>query len=212
MKGNTISKGVKHSDETKALHSKRMKGNTYLLGHKHSKETRDKISKTLKSLTPEQRNTPNMCGDKNSFFGKKHSDKAKQKMALAKTGTTHSDETKLKLSGPNSPNWKGGISFEPYCPRFNDTFRELVRDKFNHKCFLCDISELEQMEDQTRRNKKPCKLSIHHVSYNKNCLCDDIDCEFVPLCSSCHSKTTNGDRAYWENHIIELLTKRREIK
>ena len=212
MKGNTISKGIKHSDETKALHSKIMKGNTYRLGHKHSKETKDKISKTLKSLTPEQRNIPILKGKDNSFFGKKHSDEAKRKIALARTGTTRSVGTKLKISGPNSPNWKGGISFEPYCLKFNNTFKELIRDKFNRKCFLCDISELEQMEDQMRRSKKPYRLSIHHVSYNKNCLCDDIDCEFIPLCSSCHSKTTIGDRAYWENHIIKLLTERREIE
>lgn len=96
--------------------------------------------------------------------------------------------------GENSPTWKGGLSFEPYCHKFNETFKELIREKFGRVCFLCPTTEEE--------NGK--KLSVHHTTYNKDCLCDDSDCEFVPLCMSCHTKT-NNNRDYWEQMIMEKL-------
>lgn len=98
-------------------------------------------------------------------------------------------------SGPNSPGWKGGISFEPYCYKFNNKFKEKIREQFNRVCFLCGKSE--------RKNGK--KLAIHHVNYDKNCLCTDIKCGFVPLCMGCHVKT-NHNRDFWEKKIMKMIT------
>lgn len=106
--------------------------------------------------------------------------------------------------GKNNPMWKGGISYDPYCIKFNERFKESIRDKFDRKCFLCNKTEQEQMNDQKLRNKIQCRLSVHHVNYDKNCLCNDVVCEFVPLCLKCHSKT-NTDRSYWENLILIKL-------
>jgi len=99
-----------------------------------------------------------------------------------------------QVSGKNHPQWKGGISFEPYCHKFNEAFKELIREKFGRVCFLCPTTEAENGQ----------KLSVHHTNYNKDCLCDDSDCEFVPLCVRCHSKT-NHNRDYWEQMIMEKL-------
>jgi len=93
-----------------------------------------------------------------------------------------------------NPAWKGGVSFEPYCPKFNEAFKESIREKFGRVCFLCPTTEEE--------NGK--KLAVHHVSYNKDCLCDDSDCEFVSLCLKCHGKS-NNDREYWERVIMNKL-------
>ena len=98
--------------------------------------------------------------------------------------------------GENCPAWKGGISFEPYCPKFNDAFKESIREKFGRVCFLCPTTEEENGE----------KLSVHHVNYNKDCLCGELECEFVPLCRPCHSKT-GSNRHYWEKLILDRLTK-----
>lgn len=97
-------------------------------------------------------------------------------------------------AGEKHWNWKGGISFEPYCPKFNDSFKESIREKFNRICFLCPTTEKENGQ----------KLSVHHVNYRKDCLCEDITCEFVPLCKSCHSKTTNNHE-YWKKEIMNKL-------
>lgn len=98
------------------------------------------------------------------------------------------------LSGENSPTWKNGISFEPYCHKFNESFKESIREKFGRVCFLCPTTE----EENGR------KLCVHHTNYNKDCLCDGSDCEFVPLCAACHTKT-NFNRDYWESIIMEKL-------
>ena len=166
-------------------------GRRFILGHafkgcKHTENVKIKIGKAA--------------------VGRKLSDTTKRKISRSKTGLKHRDETKKKISdvcraknlgAENSPNWKGGISFEPYCPKFNESFKESVRDKFGRVCLLCNKSE----EENGR------KLDVHHVDYNKECLCNEIECEFVPLCISCHSKTSNGDREYYEKLLLEKLSK-----
>jgi hypothetical protein len=104
-----------------------------------------------------------------------------------------------KWKGEDNPNWKGGISFEPYCHKFNKKFKNYIRAKFGNVCYLCGKTVEENGEN----------LSIHHVNYNKACGCantkedrktDNNECQFVPLCRSCNSKM-NKNRDYWENHI-----------
>ena len=109
-----------------------------------------------------------------------------------------------KMRGELSAQWQGGISFEPYCYKFNNLFKEEIRNKYNRICFLCSMIEEEQKDDLRRRGKTPKRLAVHHVNYNKNCLCDESDCEFVPLCSSCHAKI-GFNQEYWEKVINDKL-------
>jgi len=104
------------------------------------------------------------------------------------------------VCGKNNPNWQGGTSFEPYCPKFNESFKELIREKFGRICFLCPTTEEE--------NGK--KLAVHHVNYNKDCLCDGPNCEFVPLCNTCHGKT-NFNRDFWTDLITSKLNEIKEV-
>jgi hypothetical protein len=120
-------------------------------------------------------------GENNPFYGKLHTERTRRKWSEARRGE-------------NNPSWQGGVSFEPYCKNFNVKFKEYIREKFNRRCFLCDKTE----EENGRR------LDVHHVNYNKNCLCDDVDCQFVPLCQKCHAKT-NRNREYWEREITTKL-------
>lgn len=164
--------------------------------------------------------TASRTGEKNPFYGKKHTEETRKKMSMAwdrsdervnamseaRKGKKPAEATRRKMSetrkgkqrGEENPMWKGGISFLPYCSKFNKTFKESIREKFNRTCFLCGTTEKEL-------NKK---LSVHHVAYQKGCLCDDDlpNCEFVPLCTKCHSKT-NHNRPYWEKYIMEKLHK-----
>ena len=186
-------------------------------GKKHTEAARKKISDGQK-------------GEKNHMYGKHHTENARKKISDAEKGENHHNykpgvklvckqcggeyevkpymEDKSRFCsrectdkwrsencrGENSTGWKGGISFEPYCHKFNEAFKESIREKFGRVCFLCPTTEEE--------NGK--KLSVHHVSYNKDCLCDDSECEFVPLCNKCHTKT-NFNRDYWENLIMGIL-------
>lgn len=95
--------------------------------------------------------------------------------------------------GENSPNWKGGISFEPYCPKFNADLKRRARDYFDNRCILCG----------KHRNEQDQELSVHHVEYDKNACCNGKPVHFAALCKNCHSKTHNN-RNRWEKmlHVV----------
>jgi len=183
--------GRKHTESTK---EKIRMGN---IGKIISEEHKDKLRTPRSDETKDRISRSRIGkygGEKNSFYGKKHTDETKQLMRA----------NHARLSGENSPAWKGGVSFEPYCPHFNEPFRESIREKFGRVCFLCPITEEEQINAMRSRGKRPYKLSVHHVNYNKECLCDDSECEFIPLCLACHGKT-NTNRENWESTIMEKL-------
>lgn len=93
---------------------------------------------------------------------------------------------RTELTGELASNWKGGKSFEPYCKKFDKNVKELIRSKFNNRCYICG----------TNKNKR--KLNVHHVDYNKNTLCNGKTWGLIPLCDRHHSKT-NFNRWYWFN-------------
>lgn len=106
-------------------------------------------------------------------------------------------EYRIKLSCANQgilvKDWDGFTHEQKYCSLFNNKFKELIRNRFHNKCYLCNKSK----EDNGRN------LDVHHVNYDKSCLCQNT-CEFVPLCISCHAKT-NKNRQYWEDLIMCYL-------
>jgi predicted DNA-binding protein YlxM (UPF0122 family) len=99
-----------------------------------------------------------------------------------------------------NPNWKGGLSYQKYCYRFNIKFKDHIRNKFGRKCYICGTSENITKE----------QLCVHHIDYNKNAICNGKEWAFVPLCRSCHAKT-NGNRWYWFNLLINYWLDKYEI-
>ena len=106
----------------------------------------------------------------------------------------------IDRSGSNNANWKGGVSQQYYCYKFNNTFKEYIREKFNRTCYICG-----KTEDELDR-----KLAVHHIDYNKSSICNGKEFAFVPLCHSCHAKT-NGNRYYWFNLLINYWLDKYEI-
>ena len=109
---------------------------------------------------------------------------------VQKERAKHTSVTKL---GITYNEWNGFACDRRYCILFNIKFKERIRNNYNNRCYLCGKTEEENGQ----------KLDVHHVNYNKNCLCGLL-CEFVPLCKSCHSKT-NFNRKYWEDLIMYYL-------
>jgi len=103
-------------------------------------------------------------------------------------------EVIAKKMGDKSHLWKGGISFEPYCEKFNRPFKERVRKFFERTCVECGKTE----EESGR------KSDVHHVNFDKQTCCNDSKPLYVALCHSCHLKT-NHNRAYWEKHFTEMI-------
>lgn len=110
-----------------------------------------------------------------------------------------SDETRKKISkshigictGEKSHFWKGGVSFEPYCPKFNNRLRERIRIRDNRTCQLCGKKENGRKHD------------AHHIHYLKS----DCDPDLITLCINCNSKV-NSNRNYYEKLFMNKLKER----
>jgi hypothetical protein len=99
------------------------------------------------------------------------------------------------MSGEKSNFWKGGISFEPYCPKFNSNLKKRVRAFFENNCIACGKTAKENGKN----------LDVHHVEYNKQACCDGKPVHFAALCHACHTKTTHGDRPRWEVMLHRII-------
>lgn len=209
--------GKHHSLETRALlkelrRIQEINGKSPALGLHHSKETRERISQVQigKKLSPDhkakisigvkssEKYKSNYLKSRDPLRGVPRPKEVCEKISKAQIGKTISEETKAKLrqyTGERAAGWKGGISFEPYCPKFNREFKERVREFWGRKCFLCTKTEADQGK----------RLHVHHVNYDKMVCCNDIKPLFVPLCHSCHMKTTVGDRQGWEAYLTEQI-------
>lgn len=106
------------------------------------------------------------------------------KVSLKRTG---------QFCGDKNPNWKGGISFEPYCPKWTPELRERIRAFFDYECVICGKTQEDNVS----------ALDCHHVEYDKMACCDGQLVQFASLCDSCHGKM-NGDRQRWMDmlHVI----------
>lgn len=103
------------------------------------------------------------------------------------------DSMKTKNHGEDNPNWKGGISFLPYCFKFNNELKEIIRQRDDHICQLCN-----KTQDGERR-----KLSVHHIHYDK----ENCEPDLITLCRSCNIKV-NTAREYYEGLFMNKLNER----
>lgn len=118
---------------------------------------------------------------------------------LSGRGKYCSMECKLKyMNKENHPSWKGGLSYEPYCSKFDEEFKERCREFWNRKCGICGMEESLSIEKWNE------KLSVHHVDYDKKSLCKDESNLFIPLCKKCHAKT-NHNRQWWKTYLTNYL-------
>lgn len=178
---------LNRSDKTRQRMSEAQKG------RKHSEETKRKISRANTGRVFSKESIRLMSEAKLNM-----SDETKRKMSESAKVKEFSEEHRRKIGlahkGKKNVNWKGGISFGPYCPKFNYKVKEEVRDNFGRFCFECGISE-ENLSQ---------KLDVHHVDFNKEQGCNDHKWVLIPLCRSCHAKTI-FNRKRSEQHYRSIL-------
>jgi hypothetical protein len=90
--------------------------------------------------------------------------------------------SKLMVKCFEDRQWAGSVKYydgPQYCSKYTAELRERVRAWFGYVCLECGVPQNGN------------KLSIHHVWYNKKLCCDASPRSLVPLCASCHSKTSN---------------------
>lgn len=90
-------------------------------------------------------------------------------------------------TGPDSTNWQGGTSFEPYTPEFNNQLRKSIRERDSFCCQLCNMTEQESLEQLGR------VLSTHHIDYDKH---NSVSSNLIALCEPCHRKTQKRRKYY----------------
>jgi hypothetical protein len=192
-------KGKRRSEQTRRKISDSKRGNKSALGKIHSEEHNRKIAAANfgKHLSEETRKKIS-----ESLKGKTLSEAHCKRISESLKGRTHSEEARHKMSeshkGSKAYQWKGGISFEPYCPKFTREFKERVRAFFGRTCVECGKLEGENGE----------RLHVHHVNFRKDACCAaDVTPLFVLLCKSCHSKT-NHNRVFWEYWFTEMIMSR----
>lgn len=122
------------------------------------------------------------------FYGKEKANELIRKMS-EKFKELFKDPTK-------NPNWRGGISFEPYSPEFNDTLKDEIRKRDEYVCQECN----------QHQDKLNYRLPIHHIDYNKK---NNSPNNLISLCIVCHVKTNYG-REYWKEYyqskILQKIT------
>lgn len=101
-------------------------------------------------------------------------------------------------SGPNSANWKGGKSFEPYPINFNKKFKKLIRDRDKYSCMKCYIFE------EDHKIISGDVLSVHHIDYIKQNTLKENCCT---LCRRCNAEV-NYNRNHWTKFFQSLLSEK----
>jgi len=209
-------KGSHHSTISKQKMSNAKKGKPVNPpGYKHGSETLKKMSDATKL---QMENIERRNKTASIWKGKHLPEELKIKIGLGNKGKTVSAETRLKISnahkgkklsdihklhlsishkdmkGDKNPCWRGGISFEPYCPKWTKEFKIRIRAFFDYRCIICGTSEKELKK----------RLCCHHVEYNKQACCDGKPAHFATLCTK-HHAMTNHDRTRWETIIHKII-------
>jgi len=113
-----------------------------------------------------------------------------QKRDLSEEARKKFKESKLGEKNPQYREkhhmWKGGVSFLPYCIKFNERRKRDVRNFFGNFCIICGMHESESKR----------KLSVHHVDHDKQQGCDGKPFNLVPLCLLCHVREIHAEEEY----------------
>jgi len=204
-------------------------------GYKRSAETRKKISEARAKQIPPMSGKSHTDGTRQkqsqAHLGRPLTENAKRLIGDSRRGKPRTEETKAKqslaMSGANNPNYgkhfpretcillsmaKQGITDradyhghakekEGRCWKWADSrlkIRKRVRAFFGNKCIDCG---------KTKAENNNAHLSVNHVGNNRQACCADNPNGwlFVPLCISCHAKSSGTGQKAADIRYTELI-------
>ena len=102
------------------------------------------------------------------------------------------DHQSVIFAGPSNPNWIDGT--KDYPEGWNDTLKEMVRDRDGRVCQVCGKTE----------ERNGVKLTVHHINYDKH---DLSMINLIAVCIGCHG-TMQVNRDYWQTRLTGFMIKR----
>lgn len=163
----------------------------WIIGHwNRGKKHPRSIKYCQKMSDVKSKNPTRLFGTKNPNYRKQRTIETKLKISKSRIG---------KYALDKHPRWKGGRSFLPYCPKFNQTLKKAILQRDNCQCQNpnCLTTQLESLIIYG------CSLHVHHIHHDKeNCYPD-----LIALCHSCNSKA-NGNEKFYENLYMNILNDR----
>lgn len=123
----------------------------------------------------------------NGITGRIISDKTRAKMSISQNKAYAADPTIVErmsasIQGIPYEDWTEFATENLYCEKFDQACRERIRAKYEHRCFICDMHQ----DDNITITGKCIKLAVHHVDSNKDQGCNGVKWKLVPLCMHCH--------------------------
>jgi len=103
----------------------------------------------------------------------------------------------IGMMAEHNPNWRGGKSYEQYCPVWSDKeYKASIKQRDNYICQnpICF--------------KKDDVIHIHHINYDKK------DCQpnnLITLCRSCNVRA-NFDRGWHKDWYTTIITNSNNFK
>jgi len=172
-------KGCYRSKETKNRNVAAARGQVC------SDETKRKMSEARKGKPFSEKHKRRIAENHIGFSGRKPTDEHKKKISAS-------------LQGIPYDKWEHFAKNSQYCPRFDDACRESNREKYGRKCFICELTESENITSSGKQKK----LSVHHADMQKGQGCDGVKWKLVPVCLKCHRPLHNE---MWKARIVYLL-------
>jgi len=179
---------IKYGIPVRSL-SEALKGDkAYWYGKKFSDDKKRKMSEARKGRKLSEEAYRKLCAYQRSEKSRKHLSEINSGANHPQYGTHQSKDHRRKIGeaqiGEKNHAWRGGVSFEPHPPEFNETLKRKIRERDNYTCQLCGAEGKD----------------VHHIDYNKE-HCEQPN--LITLCRSCHSKT-DFNRGEWLEHFRKV--------